>query len=192
MPKTRAVLAATALMAGLATADAGAAPAACGAAKVEGTAGGSAAAQEQARRAPVVRVTDAATASRPVVVTYEQPAGAAYFAVDGLLVFRTAQVVSRTASGRLWVRAEFPTRAVDVDMYADDAAGNRIARSDSANNETDAAFAAAGQGSNGGPGFELLKAMPVRRCAALSVFTASTVVPPGTTVRLLLWLGGPA
>ncbi len=185
-----ALLAALLMTAGLGVPLADAASARCRAAKVEGPASGSDAARAQAQKAPVLKVTDAQTPSRPLTASYQQPAGVLPFYIDGGFVFRTVQVVSRSPKAHLWVRAEFPARTVDVDMYAADAGGSSVAKSTAANNEAlDPAFAVAGFPTDGGVGFELMKAVPVQRCGALSVYTASSVAPLGAPVRLTLWLG---
>ena len=186
-----ALLAALLMTAGIGLPHADAASVRCRAAKVEGPARGTDANRAQAQKAPVLKVTDARTPARPLTVNYQQPAGVLPFQTGGDgYVFHTVQVVSRAPNAHLWVRAEFPARTVDVDLFADDAGGANVAFSESSNNEVlDLAYAAAGFPTDGGVGFEILKAVPVRQCGVLSISTASTGVPLGAPVRLTIWLG---
>lgn len=154
---------------------------------------------ETARRSgPPLRVTPAHTAARPLTVRYDHAPGRTVYHQAYLMedtVHTLVQVTPREQRAALWVRATFPAGpTTDVDLYLYDAAGRMRAASDSANNDVeDAVYRPVFGGTSGGPGFENVDALRVRRCASLTVETTNsmTLTQPRTPVTLTFWLTPP-
>lgn len=145
---------------------------------------------------PALRVTDAHTAARPLRVDYAHSPGATvYHQADVMadLVHTLVQVHSRAPRAHLWVRATFPEVATDVDMYLYDARARMVGYSESANNEVEDAIydVVFYETETGGPGFENIDALPVRRCRTFTVETKNSVAVESTPVTLTMWLAPP-
>lgn len=143
---------------------------------------------------PVLRVTDRNDAAHPVVASYQHTTGLdAYHYADLLdqYVDHLVQVDSRARHAHLWVRIDFDQPPTDVDLYVYDATGDMVGWSEASN---EAAEDAVGnvvfyQSDTGGPGFENVDGLGVRRCDSLTVETQNSRVVGSTPVRLAVWLG---
>lgn len=149
-----------------------------------------------AANAPAVEVTDRHDADHPLEISYQHRPGATVFHradVNTEMVFNTVRVNSKSARTNLWVRAEFSEVATDVDLYVYGRTGAQVGYSESSNNDVEDAVydVVFYEGETGGPGFENINGIPVRRCSAYSVETENSFVVAETPVRVLLWLGPP-
>ena len=154
-------------------------------------------APEARRSGPGLQVTDAHTAARPLVVRYDhRPGGNAYHQAHVMqdLVHTVVQVRSRQDRVHLWVRAEFAEDLTDIDLYVYDARATMRAWSESANRdvEDDLYDVVFYESDAGGPGFENVDALQVRRCATFTLETENSLVLESTPVSLQVWLGPPA
>ena len=146
----------------------------------------------EAAEAPVVQVTSAATAEKPIVIEYEHGPALWETATQTPLQEDTAffnfQVVGTAG---LHLRMEFGEES-DVDMYLyDGATGTRVASSGAANQAMVAGdptgFGLDANG-NGGMGFESIPGYSATNCAGFTV-ESRAFMSPGTPVTLTAWLG---
>jgi hypothetical protein len=144
----------------------------------------------------VVRVTDRHDARHPLVVRYAHHPGLTVYHqawVGREVVYRTVVVDTAARASHLWVRAEFSQPPTDIDLYLYNAVGRQVGWSESSNEPVGDAVGSVlfYPVETGGPGFENVNGLPVRRCAGITVETKNSLVLQETPVRLLLWLGGP-
>lgn len=153
----------------------------------------SAGSRDAALSAPVVRVTDDATAEAPIVLEYEH--GMAYgIPILADIVeeekFFNFQVVTNRKSPGLHIRAEWPiTSPTDIDLYLHDDEGAQVAYSDAWNvpgldDVSDVVF----YEGHGGLGYEYIEGFRATSCGGYTLMS-ETGRSPGTEVTLKVWLG---
>ena len=143
---------------------------------------------------PVLRVTDHNDAAHPVVASYEHTTGLSgfhYLNAGEQLVDHLVQVDSHGSRAHLWVRVEFAQSPTDIDLYIYDARAEQVAWSESSNEPAEDAVGNVVfyESDSGGPGFENVNGLPVRRCASLTIETQNSRVVTSTPVKLTAWLG---
>jgi hypothetical protein len=142
---------------------------------------------EAAAEAPLVRVTEAATADKPVVVEFDHPASLvqehASLPDTQDEKYVNIQVVSKASAG-LYVKEEFASRH-DIDLYLLNGAGERVASSGAFNPLPVGQFSAGGRG---GETFESITGFEAAPCEG---YTAESIAytTPGTKVKMTIWLG---
>ena len=149
---------------------------------------------EAAAEAPFVKVTEAATEEKPIVVEFEHPQSlvqeheALPDTQDEKYV--NIQVVSKASQG-LYIKEEFNNRH-DIDLYLYNAAGEEVASSGAFNpapvNAGVHPAADTTAGGRGGETFESILGFEATPCEA---YTAESVAfaSPGTPVKMTIWLG---
>lgn len=142
---------------------------------------------EAAAEAPLVRVTEKATAEKPIVVEFEHPASLvqehASLPDTQDEKYVNIQVVSKASQG-LYIKEEF-NRWHDIDLYLYNTAGEEVASSGAFNPIPVGPFSSGG---NGGENFESISGFAANPCEG---YTAESVAfaTPGTPVKMSIWLG---
>ena len=139
---------------------------------------------------PVIRVTDRATAEKPLVVDFEQEAAAWWYAysqgrgpiVDGNRYWNVQVDTKKDVTG-LHVRLEWPLVAEELDLYMYYGDGEMAAWSEAFNQ-----IPAEVTGDSGGPGYEYIAGFPVGRCTGFVIEDNAMWATP-QAAQLKLWLG---
>lgn len=142
----------------------------------------------EALEAEVVKVTNASTEEKPLVVEYEHgPAlweTATQTPIHEDTVFFNIQAAPKSPTTGVYARIEWSSpSADDIDLYMYDAAGDEVAVS--------GAFNAAPVGpfeSNGGNGFEFIEGHPANQCDGFTL-ESRAFATEGEAMSLKLWLG---
>lgn len=146
---------------------------------------------EPAAEAEVVRVTEAATEEKPIVVEFSHPASivqehpALPDTQDEQYV--NIQVVSKAATG-LYIKDEFSSRH-DIDLYLYDSAGEEVDSSGGFNTlPVTIGPVDFTSGGRAGENYESIVGFPADPCAG---YTAESVAfaSPGTDGTFSIWLG---
>lgn len=145
---------------------------------------------EEIPELPVIRVTDAATEKKPVVVEFDQEAAVWWYAyslgrgpiVDGNRYFNVQVDTKKELSG-LHVRLEWPNLAEELDLYTYYGSGETAAWSEATN-----AVPTFVSGDSGGPGYEHIAGFPVARCDGFVIENNAMWATP-QPAQLKLWLG---
>jgi hypothetical protein len=138
---------------------------------------------------PVLRVTDRASAKKPLIVEFDQEASVWWYAhsqgrgpiVDGNRYFNIQVDTKKEVTG-LHVRLEWPIAPLELDLYMYYEYGSLAAWSESTN------AAPAGTDGTGGPGFEYIQGFPVARCTGFVIEDNAMWTTP-QSAQLKLWLG---
>ncbi|MGI8407379.1 MAG: hypothetical protein ACR2L3_02585, partial [Actinomycetota bacterium] len=145
----------------------------------------------EALEAEVVKVTDKATADKPIVIEYEHGPALWDTATQTPIVedttFFNFQVQSKKPAPGLHLEMTWPTPSEsDIDMYLYDAAGARVASSGASNLAPVPGVLDAG--GNGGMGFETIPGNPAVNCAGYTV-ESRAFMTTGQMMTLTVYLG---
>lgn len=146
---------------------------------------------EAAAEAPVVRVTEAATEEKPIVVEAEHPASLVqeHSALPDTQdeQYVNIQIVSKASQG-LYIKEEFNSRH-DIDLHLYDAAGEEVDSSGGFNpTPVKVGILDFTSGGRAGENYESIVGFPADSCAG---YTAESVAfaTPGTPIKFSIWLG---
>jgi hypothetical protein len=146
---------------------------------------------EAAAESPLVQVTEAATAEKPIVVEFDHPASLVQehpsLPDTQDEKFVNIQVVSKASSG-LYVKEEFTARH-DIDLYLYNGAGEEVASSGAFNAAPlDVPVFDFDAGGRGGETFESITGFEAAPCEGYTA-ESRAYTTPGTPVKMTIWLG---
>lgn len=150
---------------------------------------------DNGKEAPVINVTDAATAESPVVVEFDAGQGLAAAPVLGIPVpdttthtFHNIQVDSASPEVGLYVRLEFADRS-DYDLYLQHADGTEADHSGDFNSVVESpVHSCGGTSCSSGSNFEEIDGIATADCGGWTTDTVAYLTQGGN-VTMKVWLG---